>query len=257
VRVTDASILDRVRALLPPGWKPAAVPTVRRLFSLIVGGPSNRPGLRRFNVLYADAERLLRTHDLDETLRQLELYVHQFVAERARRRTFVHAGVVGWNGRAIVIPGRTRSGKSSLVAALVRAGATYYSDEFAVLDEHGRVHPYAIPLALRPDGDAPPMKYRAEDLGGVAGVRPLPVGLVLVTRFVRGGRFRPRPLSAGRAVLALLANTLPARRRPAPVLDTLARVVSQAQVLHGARGDADATARRVLDAPLLRMAVSA
>jgi hypothetical protein len=251
VRVTDASILDRVRALLPPGWKPTVKPTVRRLYSLIVGGPTKRPGLRRFNLLYEDSQRLLRTTDLDETLRQLELYLHQYVAERARRRTFVHAGVVGWNGRAIVIPGRTRSGKSSLVAALVKAGATYYSDEFAVLDERGWVHPYAIPLAIRSANDTPPVKCSPHELGGVVGKRPLPIGLVLVTRHVAGGRFRPRPMSAGRAVLALLANTLPARRRPVPVLDTLTRVVSQARVLRGPRGEADATVRRLLDPPLL------
>ena len=44
--------------------------------------------------------------------------------------------IVTWGrGRAIVIPGRTFSGKSTLVAELVRAGATYYSDEYAVEDE--------------------------------------------------------------------------------------------------------------------------
>src|SRR5216683_7525516 len=135
-------------------------------------------------------------------------------------------------GQAIVIPGRSFSGKSLLVKALVKAGASYYSDEFAVLDERGRVHPYPIPLAIRPDRDgAPPMKYRAEELGGVAGVCPLPVGLVLITRYVSGTRFRPRPLSAGRAVLELLAHTLPARRRPGRVLDALTQAVAQASVL--------------------------
>src|SRR6266850_3444138 len=229
IRVSDRSVLDRVEALLPPGWKPAAKPTVRRLYSLIAGGPTRRAGVRRFNILYSGAARLLRTHDLEETLRQLELDLELYIADRARRRTFVHAGVVGWNGRAIVIPGRSGSGKSSLVNALVRAGASYYSDEFAVLDERGRVHPYPIPLTIRPARDGgPPMKYRAEELGGVAGLCPLPVGLVLITRYVSGSRFRPRPLSAGRAVLELLAHTLPARRRPGRVLDALSRVVSQA-----------------------------
>ena len=188
------SVLERVRALLPPGWKPAGKPTVRRLYSLIVGGPTSRPGVRRFNLLYSDGARLLRTHDLEETLGQLELDLELYIADRAPRRTFVHAGVVGWKGQAIVIPGRSFSGKSSLVKALVKAGASYYSDEFAVLDERGRVHPYPIPLVIRPGRDGgPPMKYRAEELGGAAGVSPLPVGLVLITRYVSGTRFRPRP----------------------------------------------------------------
>src|SRR5260370_3454131 len=210
VRVNDPSVLERVRALLPPGWKPARKPTVRRLYSLIVGGPMSRPGVRRFNLLYSDAARLLRTHDLEEALAQLELDLELYIADRAPRRTFVHAGVVGWNGRAIVIPGDSFSGKSSLVKALVKAGATYYSDEFAVLDERGRVHPYPIPLTIRPTRDGgPPMKYRVEDLGGVAGVGPLPVGLVLITRLRSGTPVSPRPLSAGRGAVARARSTDP------------------------------------------------
>lgn len=258
VRVSDRSVLERVRALLPPGWKPAGTPTVRRLYSLIVGGPTSRSGVRRFNLLYADAARLLRKHDLEEALGQLELDLELYIADRAPRRTFVHAGVVGWNGQAIVIPGDSFSGKSSLVKALVKAGASYYSDEFAVLDERGRVHPYPISLTIRPARDGgPPVKYRAEELGGVAGVCPLPVGLVLITRYVGGTRFRPRPLSAGRAVLELLAHTLPARRRPGRVLDILSRVVSHALVLRGTRGEAEEAARQILGSNILRREHSA
>jgi hypothetical protein len=258
VRVSDPSVLERVRALLPPGWKLAGKPTVRRLYSLIVGGQTSRPGVRRFNLLFSDATRLVRTHDLEQTLNALELDLEHYIVDRAQRRTFVHAGVVGWNGQAIVIPGRSFSGKSSLVKALVEAGASYYSDEFAVLDERGRVHPYPIPLAMRTDRDgAKTMKYRVEELGGVAGVCPLPVGLVLITRYVGGTRFRPRPLSAGRAVLELLAHTLPARRRPGRVLDALTQAVAQASVLRGRRGEAEETACQILGSDLFQREHSA
>src|SRR5262245_61290705 len=251
IRVSDRSVLEHIYALLPPGWRPAAQPTVRRLYSVVVGGPTGRAGVRRFNILYSGAARLVRAHDLDEVLRYLEMDLELYIGDHARRRTFVHAGVVGWNGQAIVIPGRSFSGKSSLVKALVKAGADYYSDEFAVLDERGRVHPYPIPLAMRParDGDRP-VKYRVEELGGVAGARPLPVGLVLITRYVGGARFRPRPLSAGRAVLELLTHTLPARRRPERVLDALTQAVTQASVLRGTRGEAEETARQILASDL-------
>jgi hypothetical protein len=133
------------------------------------------------------------------------------------------------------------------VTALVKAGASYYSDEFAVFDERGRVHPYPIPLRIRPDGDeGPRAKCRVEELGGITGDCPLPVGLVLVTRYVSGSWFRPRPMSAGRAVLALLGNTLPARRRPGPVLEVLSRVARQATVLRGPRGEAAEVVHRIL-----------
>jgi len=253
VRVSDRSALARIRELLPPGWKPAIKPTVQRLYSLVVGGPTSRAGVRRLSILYSDAARLVRTHDFEEVLRLLEQDMELYIGDRARRRIFVHAGVVGWNGRAILVPGRSGSGKSSMVKALVEAGASYYSDEFAVLDERGRVHPYTIPLSIRPGGDgAARTKYRAEEIGGVVGTHPLPVGLVMITRWVRGGQFRPRPLSAGRAVLELLANTLPARRRPERVLDTLTQVAAQAVVLRGSRGEAVKAAGQILGSDLFR-----
>jgi hypothetical protein len=96
------------------------------------------------------------------------------------------------------------------------------------------------------------VKCRVEEIGGVAGSGPLSVGLVVVTRYVSGTRFRPRPVSAGRAVLELLANTLPARRRPGRVLDTLTQVVSQALVLRGTRGEADEMAHQILKGDLFR-----
>src|SRR5262245_4748934 len=252
IRVSDRSVLEQICALLPPGWRPATKPTVRRLYSVIVGGPTGRVGVRRFNILYSGGARLVRTHDFDEVLRHLEVDLELYIGDHARRRTFVHAGVVGWNGLAIIIPGRSFSGKSTLVKALVKAGADYYSDEFAVLDERGRVHPYPIPLAIRPAGDGDPsVKYRVEELGGRAGACPLPVGLVLITRYVGGARFHPRPLSAGRTVLELLTHTLPARRRPERVLDTLTQAVAQASVLRGPRGEAEDTARQILGSDLL------
>src|SRR5262249_9105581 len=52
----------------------------------------------------------------------------------------VHSGVVAHGGRAILLPGPTSTGKSTLVAELVRRGAAYFSDEYALLDAEGRVH---------------------------------------------------------------------------------------------------------------------
>src|SRR4051795_2847365 len=38
------------------------------------------------------------------------------IPDRSPRRVFIHAGVVGWNGGAILIPGASFSGKTRLVA---------------------------------------------------------------------------------------------------------------------------------------------
>ena len=223
VRASAPGTMDRLRPLLPPGWKPAGSPEVERLYSLIVGGEGPRPNVRRFNLLYVDATRMARSMDLDAVLSNLESDLQLYIAERARRRLFVHAGVVGWHGQAIVIPGQSMSGKTSLVAALVRAGATYYSDEYAVLDARGRVHPYPTPLSIRERPDARAKKCPPEALGGRPGVGPLPVGSVSVTKYRQGARWRPRQLPPGRALLELLAHTVPVLRRPRAAITQAAK----------------------------------
>jgi hypothetical protein len=234
VRTNEPRILPHVAKLLPPGWRSSTASRVDRLYSLVVGGPARGLGLRRFTLLYADAMRLARSLEVPEVLRALESDVQLYVAAGARRRLFVHAGVVGWRGRAIVIPGRSMSGKSTLVAALIRAGATYYSDEYAVFDDQGRVHPYPKALSLR-DGS---VAARADVPRPGRATAPLPLGLLAVTRYRRGARWRPRPLSPGRAWIELLAHTVAARRHPARALSVFTRALAGTTALKGARGEA-------------------
>lgn len=224
----DAAILRQLRAALPARVLGARAARMQRAYSI-----ENARGRWR---LLVDGRLQARTRSREGLLGLLESDLTAYVAEQAPRRVFVHAGVVGWGGRAVVIPGRSQSGKSTLVAELVRAGARYYSDEFAVVDSRGLVYPFPTRLALR--GGPGRQRLTAEDLGGRAGRRSLPVGLVLVTHYRPGARWRPRRLSAGHATLALLANTVPARSRPADALRTLARAVQGAESLHGVRGEA-------------------
>jgi hypothetical protein len=239
IRTNKPELLDRLTDYLPPLWKPSSATVVDRLFSLKAGKGSLE--------LFYDSERAIKSRSLKTVLQVFETNLKMYVAEMARRRVFVHAGVVGWKGKAVVIPGRSFSGKTTLVAELVRAGATYYSDEYAALDMQGRVHPYPQPLALR-SPDSPEQKKRpVEEIGGKTGTRPLPVGLVLVSRYKPGARWRPTQLTAGQAVLELLANTVPARSKPEVVMPTLQKAVSDAVLLKGHRGEAEETARLILD----------
>jgi hypothetical protein len=247
VRANHADALAQLLPHLPPGWKASRNSAVERLFSLIVGGASRAErGVSRFNLLYEDHVRMARARDLGEVLDIMESRLRLFVAERARRRIFIHAGVVGWRGRAILVPGRSMSGKSTLIAEFVRAGATYYSDEFAVLDERGRVHPFAKPLSLRREGETRQENFGVEELGGRAGTKPLPVGLVLSTEYALGARWRPKVLSPGQGALALLRHVVAARTEPAMALAYLERVVASAPVLMGRRGEALDFARKIL-----------
>lgn len=246
VRVNDPSAIELLLERLPPGWKQGSGLSVERLYSLFLGGAGERAGVRRFHLLYGDMERLARTVHLDEALDSFESNLQLYVAEQARRRVFIHAGVVGWRGQAIVIPGRSYTGKTTLVAELVRRGATYYSDEYAVMDARGRVHPYPRPLQIREGENAKQKKYAVEELGGRAGQGPLPVGLVVVSRYQRAARWRPRSLSTGQGMLELLANTVSARRKPEAVLQALRQTVMAAPVIKGARGEAAEMADSIL-----------
>ena len=246
VRVNDAQFLRQLKDYLPPGWKPASSPVVERLYSLILKNGETRRGVRPFNLLYGNITKLARTTNADEVLEIFESDLQLHVAESSRRKVFVHAGVVGWRGRAVLIPGRSLSGKTSLVAELVRAGATYYSDEYAVLDLRGRVHPYPKPLQIREDKTTRQKKYPVEAFGGRAGIKPLPVGLVVVSKYQPGARWRPRSLSAGRGTLELLAQTVSARRQPETALTSLQRVAARAPVLKSLRGEAKETAELIL-----------
>lgn len=243
IQVNKPQILERVQNYLPPGWKYSKSRFVERLYSLRVEDTKRLRGANRSHTLYGDLVELASSTNIDEILDRFEADVQFFVAETSRCRFFVHAGVVGWRGKAIVIPGRSFSGKSTLVSELVRAGATYYSDEYALLDLQGRVHPYARPLALRQPGTSKQEKCRVEELGGVSGIKPLPLGVVLVSPYKPTARWAPRRLSLGQGALALLDNLVSIRRQPRQALPVLQRVMIGAVALKGARGEA----REVVD----------
>ncbi len=246
VRSNHAALLGQLPELLPPGSRRTGGPAVDQLFSLWVPcAPRPRP-----TRVYAGAERRVRAWELGDALAVLESEMRHAVAAQARGRTFVHAGVVGWRGRAIVVPGRSRSGKTTLVAELVRAGAAYLSDEFAVLDPRGRAHPFAKRLSIRGPGgcDRHAQRPSAEELGGRSGRAALPVGMVVVTEHRSGAAWRPQSLTAGRGVLEMLAHTVAARLRPETSLASLERAVEGAIILKGARGEAADLAPRLLAA---------
>ena len=173
--------------------------------------------------------------------------MHFRVALAARDFLFVHAGVVQWRGQAVVVPGRTETGKSSLVMALVNAGGEYFSDEYAVLDREGRVHSYPKPLSQRREA-GPPRLHTAETLGGRQEAPAVPMGLTVITRFRDSAAWNPRPITPAEAMVALFDNTVVARSRPEFALTVLAKAVTGTAGLEGDRGEAREMASALLDA---------
>src|SRR5688572_11928760 len=114
IRLSRAEDEDRVLAQLPPGWKRSRSAVVSRVYSVWLPPRAGSSNVRRFNLVYENATRIARTLDVEMALDALGSAIRLHVAERAPSRIFVHAGVVGWKNRAIVIPGRSFSGKSRL-----------------------------------------------------------------------------------------------------------------------------------------------
>ena len=89
-----------------------------------------------------------------------------------------------------------------------------------MLDDVGRVHPYARPLSFRPP-EGRPVDLRAEELGGAVGTEPLPVRMIVESpeacawpahpRTVLSGSGEPDPLASQPPQGAVLAP--PATRR--------------------------------------------
>ena len=245
IRVNRAPLPDELLAPLPcASVQLAPGSTVDHLYSLLLQPESGQSRVRRFHLAYSGASLIGRSLDRQQVIAQLISDLHRHVAEFSRRELFVHAGVVAWKGRAIVLPGASFSGKSTLVAELMRAGATYYSDEYAVIDRAGRVHPYPRPLKLRDDQHA--NRVVPQSFHNGASIMPLPVGLVLFTNFRDGAQWRPRKLSPSRTILGLLSHTVQARSRPRAALSILQKVAKSCESMTGARGEAQSTATALL-----------
>jgi hypothetical protein len=60
---------------------------------------------------------------------------------------YIHAAVVRSASGCLLLPAAPGSGKSSLTAALIRAGFTYFSDEVALLEE-GTLNVWPAPVSL-------------------------------------------------------------------------------------------------------------
>ena len=240
------SIASDLRPRLPPRARLITSEDYDTVYSVksIPSGSGSRTGYQ----LERDRVGVGSFSGLSEICGELESDMHFRVAVAARDFLFVHAGVVQWKGRAVVVPGRTETGKSSLIMALVQAGGEYFSDEYAVLDRNGRVHPYPKPLSQRREGGGPPRLHTAEALGGQEEAPAVPLGLTVITRFRDGGAWNPRRISKAEVMLALFDNTVVARSSPEFALSVLAKAVKSTVGLEGDRGEASEMALALLDA---------
>ncbi len=76
-----------------------------------------------------------------------DLHIH--IVQSSPKLTGVHAGVVLLPQGVLVFPGKSWKGKTTLVKALCEAGALYFSDEYALVDDEGDIHAFPRALSMR------------------------------------------------------------------------------------------------------------
>jgi hypothetical protein len=176
--------------------------------------------------------------------RHLNSMIRAHVAGKSKNWVFIHAGVVEWRGKAIIIPGQSYQGKTTLVSELIRIGAGYMSDEFAILDKAGLVHPFDRDLAVRTVGDMesiPPATF-----GAKRRLEPIEAGMVVFTSFVETGVWKPQQITAGRGILAAVPQVIPFSFNTEFALKVLNTTFNRAIIVKSDRGEARETAPKIL-----------
>lgn len=234
-------VQERIKKILPEGlYKKISPGAAVHSFSI-------RRNRKFEYVLFKGRKKIEYGNEKEIVLKYLDWQLRLTVAEFAVGRVFLHAGVVAWKKKAIIIPAKSFGGKTTLVKELTKMGAQYYSDEYAVLDENGFVHPFPKMLSVRGEkNEFLQIDYPVESFGGVQGIEPLPVAMVLFTEFEKGAEWQPQILSEGFGVLEMLSHTIPIRYNPKFSLKVLNNTVNRAIIVKTKRGEANDFALKLL-----------
>jgi hypothetical protein len=157
----------------------------------------------------------------------------------------VHAGAVIIGGRALLIPGSSHAGKSSMVAELLRRGAIYLSDEYALIDTEGMVRPYPRPLLLR-NGSPRQSPTLPEEFNACFADGPFSIGWILNLEYEAESAWSVQQVPQSEALLILLENT-PHELAESPAMTvSFLQAVAKARCYSGHRGDVIPAANQIL-----------
>lgn len=193
---------------------------------------------------YRDGARSVWAPTVAEMARSLVWLLNALALDAPARDVHVHAAAVSLGGQAVVIPGPSGAGKTTLALALAMAGWTYLSDEVAAIGAGGDVvSPYPRPLALEagswalfpgvealwpPDVPALVTDLRLvlpASLGGGEPPAPAPPVAFVFPEVVAGASTSLAPLPRAEALERLVAATFNLRDRGREGLGALAAAV--------------------------------
>lgn len=176
----------------------------------------------------------------------LQSVTDQAVTRGLRDMVAIHAGVVAWNGCAALLPGASHAGKTTLVTELLKRGAVYYSDEYALLDAEGRVHAYPRLLMIR-DRTGFRQPTLASAWNAATADSPATVRLILSVKWASEEQWKVGRIGQSEALLVLLKNTPREMAESPEILGWLRSAASSAICYAGVRGEAAGAADHVME----------
>jgi HprK-related kinase A len=123
-------------------------------FHVAVRRPAGPLGLRRWwrqqATVILDEDQPFEPLPADMAVPMLEWSINWCAATRANQYVMIHAAVLERDGRALILPGVTGAGKSTLCAGLALRGWRLLSDEFALIRPgDGALEPWPRPISLK------------------------------------------------------------------------------------------------------------
>jgi hypothetical protein len=174
------------------------------------------------------------------------------LADRSQGGLLLHAAGLTWHGQALLLPGQTGAGKSTLTAWLVSRGFGYLTDELVfVLWGQNSAQGLTRPLNLKRPArslwqtnltashqaahvlSTPHSDLAAPTLfGTVAPPDETSLGVIIFPRYEPGSNPVLRPLSRAKAGLALMQCLLNARNLPDHGFTEVTRLARQIPAYH-------------------------
>jgi hypothetical protein len=212
----------------------------------------------RFHLFYGN-EVMLSTSRLESLLSHMIWHVNHLSLRTTGDFFLVHAGAVSTpSGEGILLPARSGGGKTTLVAALLREGFLYLSDEAGAIDPISRkLYPYHRALTLKKGHatDFPELYGHGNGFDWIEGVKwvhpediypggigtPCPIRLLVAPEYVPGAPTELTPLTPAQGAMELLTkaiNLVRYRSRALPLVADIAREAPSFRLISGDLGEA-------------------
>ena len=246
IEADDPKIFEKVKTIASQAlvgrlsFEDVNEPAARPVYSFL----TNEKGTVEFDIAGVTAGDYKEDFGFE---RFLNAAIRAHIAAMSKSWVFLHAGVVEWRGKAIILPGQSHKGKTTLVSELIRLGAGYMSDEYAVMDENGLVHPFERDLGVRFTPDDGPTPVDPAVFGGIRAEKPVEAGLIVFTGYVENAEWRPERMTLGSGILESVPEVIPFSFNTEFVLKVLNTTFNRAIIVKSDRGEALHTAPKILE----------